>query len=165
MTAQPTQQTSQPRAADLGADRSDEKTVARLFAMILGAVFLAVGILGFIRPLTDAGGDGLFVAGDAHLLGIFHVNWLHNLVHLGTGLLGIVMAARTPSARLFAQALGVIYTVVFVAGLFTGDLFGILPLNGADNVLHLLTAAASLLIGFTPVGLRVLGGEARRATA
>ena len=151
--------------ADLASAQSDRQTVARLLALVLGSVFLVVGILGFLRPLTDAGGDGFFITGDAHLLGIFHVNWLHNLVHLGTGLLGLAMAARTPSARLFAQALGVIYTVVFVAGLFTGDLFGILPLNGADNVLHLLTAAASLLIGFTPVGLRVLGGEARRATA
>jgi hypothetical protein len=93
------------------------------------------------------------------------VNWLHNLVHLGTGLLGLVMAARTGSARLFAQALGVIYSVVFFAGLFTDDLLGLLPLNGADNILHLLTAAASLLVGFTPLGLRRLGGERRRATA
>ena len=96
---------------------------------------------------------------------MFHGNWLHDLVQLGTGLLGIAMAARTASARLFAQALGVIYTIVFIAGLFTSDLLGILPLNGADNILHLLTAAASLLIGFTPIGLQVLGGGARRVTA
>ena len=154
-----------PNAMDQRQDRSELMTVARAFAMTLGVAFLAVGLLGFIRPLTDAGGDGFFVTGDAHLLGIFHVNWLHNLVHLGTGLLGLALAARTPSARLFAQALGVIYTVVFIAGLFTDDLLGILPLNGADNILHLLTAAASLLVGFTPLGRRLLGGERRPATA
>ena len=152
-------------ATDRRTDRSERMTIARAFAMVLGVVFLAVGLLGFIRPLTDAGGDSIFVTGDAHLLGIFHVNWLHNLVHLGTGLLGLALAVRTPSARLFAQALGVIYTIVFLAGLVTDDLLGILPLNGADNILHLLTAAASLLVGFTPLGRRLLGGERRPATA
>ncbi len=90
---------------------------------------------------------------------------LHNLVHLGTGLLGPVMVTRTPSGRPFAQGLGVVYTLVFLVGPCTNDLLGILPLNAADDVLHLLTAVASLLIGFAPLGLRVLGGERRHATA
>ena len=148
-----------------GTNRSDRMTMVRAFATVLGVAFLAAGIMGFIRPLTDAAGDGLFITGDAHLLGIFHVNWLHNLVHLGTGLLALGAAARTSSARVFAQGLGVIYTLVFLAGLLTDDLLGILPLNGADNLLHVVTALTSLLVGFTPLGLRTRGGERQQATA
>jgi len=160
-----TQYAERPGSAAPGSDRGERMTVARAFALALGVAVLAVGALGFLRPLTDAGGDGLFVTGDAHLLGVFHVNWLHNLVHLGTGLLGLAAAARTPSARLFAQALGVVYTLVFLIGLFTDDFLGLLPLNGADNALHLATAATALAVGFTPLGRRALGGARRRATA
>ncbi len=130
-----------------GTDRRDRRTIARAFATVLVVAFLAAGLMGFIRPLTDAAGSGLFITTDAHLLGIFHVNWLHNLVHLGTGLLALGAAARTPSARVFAQGLGVIYTLVFLAGLLTNNLLGILPLNGADNILHLVSGAVALAIG------------------
>ena len=160
-----TQHTTRPPATTLGRDRRDQMTVARLVAMILGGAFLLTGIMGFIRPLTDAGGDGFFITGDAHLLGIFHTNWFHNLVHIATGLAGLLAAARTPSARLFAQVLGVAYTAVFLAGLVTGRLLDLLPLNGADNALHLVTAAASLAVGFTPLGLRVLGDRRQQAQA
>lgn len=138
--------------------------MARAFALVLGAAFLLTGIMGFIRPLTDAGDDGLFVTGETHLLGIFHTNWFHNLVHIVTGLAGIAASARTPSARLFSQVLGVAYAGVFLVGLFTDDFLGIWPLNAADNVLHVVTAAAALVVGFTPLGLRVLG-DRTRATA
>ncbi len=39
-------------------------------------------------------------------------------------------------------------------GLVTDNVLGILPLDAADNLLHLATALLSGVIGFTTVGLR-----------
>ena len=132
-------------------------TVARAFALVFGAVYVIVGILGFIRPLTDAPDDGLIFGDTANLLGIFAINWFHNLAHLLIGLVGLGVSRRTDTSRLYAQVVGAAYVLLFVIGLFTGDFLGILPLNGPDNVLHLLSAVVALLIGFTVIGLRNLG--------
>ncbi|PYL96244.1 MAG: DUF4383 domain-containing protein, partial [Verrucomicrobia bacterium] len=47
--------------------------------MLFGIVFLAVGILGFVPGVTSD------VNGMPMLLGIFHVNTAHNLVHIVSG--------------------------------------------------------------------------------
>ena len=62
-----------------------------------GAIFLLVGILGFIPGITT-NFDDLMVAGhesNALLLGIFQVSVLHNLVHLAFGVAGLVLGRPT----------------------------------------------------------------------
>ena len=61
---------------------------ARNFAMILGVVFIVVGILGFIPGINAAHNmqgnppPPLIVdTSSGYLLKLFHVNVLHNLVH------------------------------------------------------------------------------------
>ena len=49
--------------------------MAKSLGMLFGIVFLAVGILGFVPGVTK----------DEMLLGIFHVNVVHNVVHLVSG--------------------------------------------------------------------------------
>ena len=132
-------------------------TLTRTFALVFGAIYVLVGILGFIRPLTDAAGDGLIFGDTAKLLGIFSINWFHNLAHLAIGALGLAAAGRTASARLYAQVVGVAYAALFVIGLFTSDFLDILPLNGPDNILHLLSAVVALVIGFTNIGMQQVG--------
>jgi hypothetical protein len=132
-------------------------TVTRWFALIFGAIYVAVGLLGFIRPLTDAPGDGLVHSHTANLLGIFSINWFHNVAHIAIGALGLAAAGRTSTSRLYARAIGVAYAGLFVIGLFTGNFLDILPLNAPDNVLHLASAVVALAIGFTGLGLRPLG--------
>jgi hypothetical protein len=134
-------------------------TVARGFALVFGAVYVVVGLLGFIRPLTDAPGDALLHHHTAKLLGVFSINWFHNIAHIAIGVLGLVAARQTGTSRLYARAIGVAYAGLFVIGLFTGDFLDILPLNGPDNVLHLASAVVALAIGFTGVGLQLLGGR------
>jgi hypothetical protein len=136
-------------------------TVARAFALVFGAVYVLVGILGFIRPLTDAPADGIIVTDTANLLGIFAINWFHNLAHLVIGIGGLALAARTSTARMYAQFVGVAYAVLFVLGLLTSNVLGILPLNTPDNLLHLVSAALALVVGFTAVGLQLLGAPRR----
>ena len=118
--------------------------MVRAAALVFGASFLAVGILGFV--LNPTGGE---------LLGIFAVNVLHNLVHLLFGIFGIT-AAYARWSRTYLQGVGVIYlllTVVgFVPGLFFGDdlLLGLVHINLADNFLHLVLGGIAAYFGFAP---------------
>jgi hypothetical protein len=70
--------------------------------------FLLAGVLGFIPGITT-GYDSMAFAGhhsDAHLLGVFQVSVLHNLLHLLFGLAGLTMARTTPWARLYLPGAG-----------------------------------------------------------
>ena len=111
-------------------------------AIAFGAVFIVVGILGFIPALTP----------DGRLLGLFAVNTLHNTVHLATGIVALAVAMASPRAILmFFRVFGVIYALVAILGFFTaGDqpLLGLIAHNRADAVLHVLIAVVALWIGF-----------------
>jgi hypothetical protein len=118
-------------------------SLAQRFAQVFGAIYLLVGILGFIPPLllgTTAMGWGPF---GGYLLGLFAVNWLHSLAHLAIGVAGLATFRNPEGARYYALVIGVAYVLLFLLGLFggpVGPLDGLLPLNGLDNILHLLTA-------------------------
>jgi len=128
---------------------------ARRFAMIMGIVFVLVGILAFIPGVTQpdpSNAPPLSVHGPGHgyLLGLFHVNVLHNVVHLLFGVLGILMARDAASAVLYARIVAVAYGLLVILGLIpaTSTTFGLIPIHGADVVLHLLIAAAAAYFGF-----------------
>jgi hypothetical protein len=109
--------------------------------LAFGAVFVIVGILGFVPALTP----------DGKLLGIFAVNGAHNLVHLATGAIALAIALASPSGLgLFFKVFGVIYALVAVLGFVSGDapLLGIIAHNQADLWLHVAIAAVSLWLGF-----------------
>ena len=116
--------------------------MAKSLVMALGAVFVLIGVLGFIPGITD----------DGELLGIFAVSTPHNLVHLVSGGVALAAAASGESAaRMFAQVFGVVYGLVTIWGFVTGpgsDVLGFINVNQADNVLHLVIAAALLYVGF-----------------
>jgi hypothetical protein len=118
-------------------------TVAQRFAQVFGAVYVLVGIAGFLPPLLlgslPAGVAGPFAG---LLLGLFAVNWFHSLAHLLIGAAGLASYRSRAAARSYALALGVAYAGLFVLGLIFGLNFlgGLMPLNGADHVLHILTA-------------------------
>lgn len=73
----------------------------QLVATVVGAVFLLVGILGFV-PAAVTNYDMFEVAGHesgALLLGIFAVSVLHNIVHLAFGVAGLAMGRSASTAR------------------------------------------------------------------
>src|SRR5215213_3094214 len=114
-------------------------------AAAVGAVFVLVGILGFIPGITSDF-DSMEFAGHesgAELLGIFGVSILHNLVHLLFGVAGLAMARTWSGARTFLLGGGVIYLVLWLYGLLIdlGSSANFVPVNDADNWLHLLLGA------------------------
>ena len=55
------------------------------FAQVLGAVYLLVGIVGFVPPLLVGSVPGAFGPFTGFLLGVFAVNWFHSLAHYRSG--------------------------------------------------------------------------------
>ena len=126
------------------------RSPAQLYCLIAGAALAAGGVLGFFYNASFATGDATLTDRDA-VLGLLDVNGWHNVVHLASGLLGLASARSFSGARTYAGALGAVYAVVAVLGLAMGDgesIVGILPINTADNVLHLLLSAAGLAAYF-----------------
>ena len=133
----------------------------RNFAIVAGVVFIVVGVLGFIpRLLTPAtGGPPLAVdQGYGYLFGLFPVNILHSVVHLGIGVWGVLAARTFGAPRTFARSLAIIYGVLTVMGLIPGlnTVFGLIPLFGHDVWLHALTAIVAAYFGW---GERQVAGE------
>ena len=147
-----------------GYDTTADKAGAavRNAAKAVGAVFLLVGILGFIPGITQHiypisfAGHG----GNDTLIGLFKVSVLHNIVHLLFGVAGLAMAKTTRSATTYLVGGGIIYLVLAIYGavIDTGSAANFVPVNTADNWLH-------LVLGIGMVALGLIGGRARPATA
>ena len=131
------------------------RTPVQTLAMLVGATFLLVGILGFIPGITTHYDDMSFASEDsgAKLLGIFQTSILHNIVHLLYGVAGLWLARTWAGARTFLIGGGTIYLALWVLGIIGGADW--VPVNTADNWLH-------LALGLGMVGLGVVttrGGE------
>ncbi len=121
---------------------TDRTSLLKTTATVLGAVYLAVGVIGFFITGFEGFAD---TDREAYLL-FFEINPLHNIVHLlvGAALLagGLKDAATSRSVLVLV---GVVYAIVGIAGFFLIDTdANILSLNQADNFLHLGTAAVAL---------------------
>jgi hypothetical protein len=133
----------------------------RTAALAVAGTFLLVGVLGFIPGITS-NYDTMSFAGhdsDALLLGVFEVSVLHNIVHLLFGLAGLALARSASGARSYLIGGGAVYLVLWLYGLIVGheSAANFVPLNGADNWLH-------LVLGLGMIGLGLLTTR-RRAVA
>jgi hypothetical protein len=86
------------------------------------------------------------------LLGFFHVNVLHNAVHLLFGVMGIAMSRSAANAVLYCRIVAVAYLLLAVLGLIpTANInhtFGLIPIEGWDVGLHALIGAAAAYFGW-----------------
>lgn len=115
--------------------------MVKKLTMILGWVFVIVGVLGFVPGITN----------NEMLLGIFRVNALHNIIHLLSGAAAIYAASvGYKSARMYAQIFGIVYALVAILGFVYGDnsILGIVSSNMADTWLHVVLAVVILYLGF-----------------
>jgi hypothetical protein len=132
------------------------RTLAQLYCTVVGATLLLVGLLGFLVDSTfdttktgNTNESGL--QGDG-LLG-FEVNGWHNVVHILSGIFLLASARKWKSAKFAATAFGVVYGIVAIIGLIDGeDVLGIIPVNAADNILHIVLSALGLYTGLKSRG-------------
>jgi hypothetical protein len=138
------------------------KTTVQKAAQAVGAVFVVVGILGFIPGITT-NYSTLGFAGHgsgALLLGIFQVSILHNLVHLLYGVAGLAMARTASGARSYLLYGGIVYLVLWLYGLFINkqSAANFVPLNTADDWLHFVLGVGMIALALA------LGRSANRTT-
>ena len=124
---------------------------ASLLALVVGAVFLLVGILGFIPGVTTdydtmgfAGHDSM-----AKLFGLFMVSVLHNIVHLLFGVAGIALARTARTAAGYLVVGGVVYLVLWIYGMVIdlNSQANFVPFNTPDNWLHLGLGVGMIALG------------------
>ncbi len=122
------------------------KTLAQVYALVLGAVLVLVGILGFLVEPSFGIGD----SAERGTLIAFDINGSHNVVQLLSGVVGLAIAGTAAKARLFAIGYGVVYVLVTILGFIVGDgglLLSLIPINTADNLLHLAIAVSGIAVG------------------
>jgi arginine exporter protein ArgO len=155
--------TTSTERTGVGAAHRDYDLLKKVTAAV-GAVFLLVGIAGFIPGITTDYGD-MAVGGpesEAMLLGIFQVSILHNIVHLAFGVLGLAAAKAWSSARLFLVGGGVTYLALWLYGLAIDkdSDANFVPLNTADDWLHF-----ALGVGMIALGALLWNGRPARSGA
>lgn len=110
----------------------------KIVLYVIGGVLLLVGVLGFVMP--------------SPLLGIFAVNMLHNLVHVVTGLALLAAAYLSGSTgSLLVKIFAVVYALVALAGIAMWSqpmLLGLIEVNPADHILHVVLAGILIWLGF-----------------
>jgi hypothetical protein len=135
------------------------RTPAPLLTTLIGATFIFVGVLGFIPGITTHLYGGLDFAGhnsQAKLFHVFQVSWLHNIVHIAFGLVGLALARTWATARLYLVGGGVVYLVLWFYGLLADQHGGanFVPFNTADNWLHFALGVGMIGLGFATTRAR-----------
>ena len=132
------------------SSRMDTSSPARLYALTVGAVLTIAGIIGFFYNASFAVGNDINASDP--VFGLLAVNAWHNIVHILTGLLGLLAAGY--AARTYALGLGLVYLLVAFLGFIefgTGDLndtiLQFIPTNTEDNFLHLALGLLGLAAG------------------
>ena len=117
---------------------------ARLYAGVVGATLVVAGVIGFFYNSAFTSDESVRDA----VFGILDVNGWLNVVHIATGVLGLMaFTAGAHAARTYALGLGVVYLLVAISGFVVGDgdsILSIIPVGTEDNVLHLLVGISGL---------------------
>ncbi|MDF2668609.1 MAG: hypothetical protein K0R67_915 [Paenibacillus sp.] len=104
------------------------------FAGLVGLLFVLLGIIGFFTH---------------DLFGLIHFDIAHNIIHLGIGAAGLAAMRTEDTAVRFAKVVGVVYLALGIIGMITPNMFGIMHMENAENILHLIIGIIGLYLGFT----------------
>jgi len=113
---------------------------ARLYASLIGALLVILGILGFFYS-ASFGSPGEV----DDMLGAFAVNGWLNLIHIGLGAIGLLVAGF--ASRSYSLWLGLLLIVLAVWGFVIGggeEILGFIPANFGDDLLHLVLGVLGL---------------------
>lgn len=109
------------------------------FALVFAIVFIAIGVVGFIPPLTR----------NQLLFNLFEIGSLHNLFYILTGLIALSASASAVYAKLYFKIFGMIFAFISILGFALNGNLGFLHVNLADSFFHLIVAIIALYLGYT----------------
>lgn len=126
------------------------RTKIQTAAAAVGAIFLLLGVLGFIPGITNQYDQMSFAGHDfqAQLLNVFQVSALHNIVHLVFGVLGLITLRTITGAQNYLIYGGVVYVVLWLYGLIINhdSVANFVPTNRADDWLHLILGVGMIAL-------------------
>jgi NAD/NADP transhydrogenase beta subunit len=123
-----------------------KRSPAQLYALVFGALLTIAGITGFFYNSEFTSREEVRNA----VFGILDVNGWHNVFHILTGVLGLVVASSYSSARGYALGFGFVYVILAIWGFIIGSghsILSIIPVNTEDSVLHLFIGLAGIAAG------------------
>lgn len=125
--------------------RTGPKTIEQWFALVVGLVYVALGVVGLIATRSQE----VVGPSDVALLDLVHVNPFHSVVHLCLGVLALFAALvlTPPGTEGVNLALGGALILVAVLG-YRGDLDYLLAmpaLRDPNNLLYLVLGLVTLL--------------------
>lgn len=146
-----------PKGPERRAPQGLRPAAVQYGAQLVGAAYLAFGLIGFIPSdaVNPYHAEGV---GARYLLGFLAINPLHNMVHIAVGLSGLWAARNVHTARRWAQTASVVLLALFVAGMVHGwsagfppnhSLFGLVAINSAGHVFHVATGLVGLVLGLS----------------
>ncbi len=152
--------------------KEGEGVISRFGAKYIGVLYLVLGIVGFlpIPWLNPFHAEGV---GTVYLLNLIAVNTLHDIIHLIIGITGLLASREENTARLWGKFTGVVLIVLCAAGMIQAaalgfpkdQLFlGLVPLNSPGHILHLVTGALALYLGFANPAPTSPDGKERQTT-
>ena len=117
---------------------------AKTAALAIGIIFIVVGLLGFIdNPIVGSSEKAMF-----------HADTVHNMVHIISGLLFVLVAMAAPaSASTVMVIFGIVYLLIGIVGITSvgengmAKILGFLHVNAADNYLHIALGIVIALAG------------------
>jgi hypothetical protein len=122
-------------------------------AGLFGVGLVALGVLGFVPGVVqEYGALEWWRSSAAELFGVFRTSILSNLLHIGTGVLGLAAGSR---ARAYLSGVGSGFFVLGIYGLLVDDAWNFMPFDRADDWLH-IGLGIGMLYGGIAAGLGAL---------
>lgn len=114
--------------------------MTRVFAIIFGIAFIFAGVAGFFSTFMTNG----------QLFGLFEVDFMHNIIHIISGVIAIMASTSIKYSKWYFRLLGIIYATIALLGFwYSGDFYMLhMHMNFADNLLHVGIALVALYLGF-----------------
>ncbi len=109
------------------------RTPIQVATTAVGAAFLALGLLGFVPGIMSD----------------YDRSVLHNLFHVAFGVAGLALARTHLAGALLLCGGGVHLVLWFYGVVMQGSDANVVPLNDADNWVHLGIAAVMITLGVT----------------
>ncbi len=111
----------------------------RAMALIFAIVFILLGVLSFIPPITH----------NHVLVNFFTVGILLNIFYILIGLLALSASGSNFYARLYFKLFGILFAAIAIGSFAKNGDLGIVHINISDSFFYLLTAIIALYLGFT----------------
>lgn len=131
-----------------GGGAGGGQNIAQVFALIVGIVYLGVGVVGF----AATGFTGFVTDGRDELLG-FDLNVFHNIFHIVVGA-GFIFVSRLDASITQGVVIGGGLVYILAAALGFLNQLQILSMDDvliADNFLHLFSGIAAVTFGLLGV--------------